>query len=139
MGLPIGALVGGFGFSILKLVIYRLGWSGGEFIEGGGWNGSITSMVVDGLFLSVTYLFLLVFVSPVRPFLDRTCFRKWWGAGLLGMGLTAVVWIGLIVGLRMPVQDAISLGALIGAMIFANGVAGVVLWHVAYRIDRGGS
>ena len=136
LSLFLGALTGGFGFSILKLAIYRAGLGGEFFMEGGGWNSSVTAMILDGSLLSGAYLLVLTLASPIWPILERTCFRKWWGSGLLGMGVTALVWVGLIAlhhGKGPFYMADLSLGLLIGAMIIANGFAGEVIWCVAYR------
>ena len=135
LGLALGALTGGFGFSLLKLAIYRFGLGGEFFMDGGAWNSSVTAMVFDGSALSVAYLLGLTLTSPIWPVLERTCFRRWWGAGLLGMALTALVWVGLIAvhrGKGPFYQAEMSLDLLVGAMIIANGLAGSVVWWVAY-------
>jgi hypothetical protein len=142
LSLPIGAFSAGFGFSFAKLVIYRAGWGGQFWMEGGGWNGTIDAMVIDGSVLSIAYLLALTLASPIWPVLERTFFRRWWGAGVLGAGLTGLIWTGLITAHhnRGPSYQApLSFDLIVAVMIVANGLAGVVIWCVAYRNGRAGT
>jgi hypothetical protein len=140
LSLSLSALTGGFGFAILKLAIFQIGLGGESFFEGGAWNSSVTAMIFDGSILSIAYLALLTLSLPIWPILKQIFFRNPWDAGLLGMGLTELVWAGLIAfhhG-KAPFHMAhLPFILLIGAMVIANGLAGAVIWYVACGRGRG--
>ncbi len=127
----LGAIVGGYGFSLAKLAIFRVGW-GGEFaFDGGAWNASIAAMLIDGAMLSFAYLLVLALVSPFWTILQRSVLRHWWAASGLGAGLTALVWVAVIAvhHWRGPYyMAASSFALLVGAMIAANAVAGLAIF-----------
>ncbi len=125
-----GALVAGFGFSILKMAIYRVGLDGDD-VGRDSWNGSLTATIIDGVVLSFAYSIALLLTLPIWLFLKRTVLRAWWTAGLFGVGVTAFAWAGLFVASHTPLATAQSFGTLIAAMMLANGAAGVVIWRLA--------
>jgi hypothetical protein len=127
--LLVGALVAGFGFSLLKMAIYRVGLGGGDVVRD-GWNGSVTATIIDGLVLSFVYSVILLIALLIWSLLQRMVLRTWWTAALFGMVVTALVWVGLLMAFHMPLQAMRSLGALIAAMVLANGAAGIVVWRL---------
>jgi hypothetical protein len=128
LALAVGSLTGAFSFSILKLLLNRLGMSGGT------WNGTASALVIDGIVLSVIYWVGLMLASPLWPVLHRTVFRRWWGAALLGATLTLAVWAALT-GATMHDHAPLDMSDLYFpvAMAVSNALAGSVIWRIAYR------